>query len=759
MPHAEKELLDILREYIIDLSVHFSDKEISTLVAEFPSLAIYCHQHDDIFYNSSDDIKSSANIGFRLVDSDFITPMSLIDLCVKMSDCKPNSRVYLPFAGSCSFALYQTKPCEYDADEINMYVWAYSKILLLSQGIKANIKCGDCLIRTGDKNISTNKYDYIFSFPPMMGRREERDVANTFSELVKNSLNDNGEMYCILPLSFCFGKEWFDFRKSFFKDNEGIYSSVIISLPALLQPYSSVSMILLCLKKDGKGQICLMDATDEAFTAIKDLAGWKQKTLKSDSIIESIVKQDEKYVWSGNYETISEEVNLLPSRYLIKNILPKAGIGEKLFKLEELVSVVPFDRTQNTVDIPVIGMKELSSSYLNCDIYRKELPLSNKKEYWILTTDCLVVGFIGGKFKVGKLHGVSKNAPVALRHEVIAILKKSSNITEEYLLRCVMSPETELQARKMAVGVTISRINQQDVLSINILVPEEISQQESMCKEDTRISLTESDRQLLETAESFRQDIHMKKHAIGQTIFNLNNWMRVLQRARREGNGVVDDNATVGTVHKTKVADIYSNLQSIMQELQIKINKLDSGYGMQCSEIPLVEFMENYIRKNPNPIFQYVFDAIPHRASQNISDEEENQVLGIGDALECVKFPIEALTIIFDNIINNACSHGFENTANQKNMVKFEIESEGENYVVTISNNGKQLSDGYSTENVLTYGVSSKEGKGHYGIGGYEVRKLMREFNGEAEIISNPNNEFTVSYRLIFRNTNIVASF
>lgn len=68
--------------------------------------------------------------------------------------------------------------------------------------------------------------------------------------------------------------------------------------------------------------------------------------------------------------------------------------------------------------------------------------------------------------------------------------------------------------------------------------------------------------------------------------------------------------------------------------------------------------------------------------------------------------------------------------------------SEGENYIVTISNNGNPLATGYDSENVLTYGVSSKEGHGHYGIGGYEVRKLMREFNGEAELISCPNDEF-----------------
>lgn len=127
--------------------------------------------------------------------------------------------------------------------------------------------------------------------------------------------------------------------------------------------------------------------------------------------------------------------------------------------------------------------------------------------------------------------------------------------------------------------------------------------------------------------------------------------------------------------------------------------------------------------------------------------------------MEYIYFPIEAMTIIFDNIINNACSHGFENAANPKNKVKIDILSEGENYIVTISNNGNPLATGYDSENVLTYGVSSKEGHGHYGIGGYEVRKLMREFNGEAELISCHNDEFCITYKLIFKNTSIVASF
>ena len=75
-----------------------------------------------------------------------------------------------------------------------------------------------------------------------------------------------------------------------------------------------------------------------------------------------------------------------------------------------------------------------------------------------------------------------------------------------------MSEETELQARKMSTGAIISRLSQQDILSICIVVPKLLPQQENLCKDDTRSSLTESDRKLLESAESFSPvTFHMKK--------------------------------------------------------------------------------------------------------------------------------------------------------------------------------------------------------------------------------------------------------
>ena len=45
----------------------------------------------------------------------------------------------------------------------------------------------------------------------------------------------------------------------------------------------------------------------------------------------------------------------------------------------------------------------------------------------------------------------------------------------------------------------------------------------------------------------------------------------------------------------------------------------------------------------------------------------------------------------------------------------------------------------------------------HRGLGGFEVKRLMNEFGDDAEFISTPDDEFTVTYKLLFHNTNIVT--
>ena len=100
--------------------------------------------------------------------------------------------------------------------------------------------------------------------------------------------------------------------------------------------------------------------------------------------------------------------------------------------------------------------------------------------------------------------------------------------------------------------------------------------------------------------------------------------------------------------------------------------------------------------------------------------------------IENAVFAPDALTIIFDNIISNACSHGFAGRENEpdSNIIKIELSMDGTDYVISISNNGNPVTENVSEDFVFTYNKSTQNGKNHYGIGGYEVKRLMQEFEG-----------------------------
>jgi hypothetical protein len=54
---------------------------------------------------------------------------------------------------------------------------------------------------------------------------------------------------------------------------------------------------------------------------------------------------------------------------------------------------------------------------------------------------------------------------------------------------------------------------------------------------------------------------------------------------------------------------------------------------------------------------------------------------------------------------------------------------------------------------VFTYGHTSGDEK-HSGIGGYQILEYMRAFGGSAEIISTPDEEYSVTYKLTFKDAN-----
>lgn len=738
-------VLSLLEEYLIDLHKILDGDEINQLLNNYKEVIDYCF---DFF---SWDVKS----GFGLSCSQ---PKSLTAFCSALINLEDS--VYNPFAGIGSYAV-EDKEGEYHGEyhggfyneENNPKVWALMIINMAAHdciSIDDRTLLGDAfetlanpesLLSELRDNGWGNRFDSVILTPPFGLKDKDR---NEFTAVEKSFdlLFDNGELLAVLPATFYVGDTAKHLRK-YLIDNG--YLTAVIMLPQLFIPLTSVYPCVIVAKKCSHEGVLFVDG--RSFVA-KNRNGY---SFSYKALLGTIEDKDERYCKAVFMDEIaSNDYSLNIQRYfppLQSNELLKED--EVLLQLKDVVEIVK-SQSANPIgkENPVVTLKDLSSNYLNCDVdldklQQREMPIK------LVTEDCLLFSFFGGKPRIGKMHGASQDAPIAISHDIIPfklLHSEYDKMSEDYLLKSLTADFLLRQAKDYSISSVLTRINASDFLSLRIIVPS-LEKQLQICREDTRKSLTEADSKINESFEEFRRDMHVKKHAIGQTLFNLSNWWKVLERARRECNGVVDDKAVIGNIKKVRVSEIYDNLQKGIAKLQTQLNKMDTGYGMQIEDINLSLFVRKYIKENESPIFRYSFLEMGTLVDTDTPDNEGVSLI--------VNFPLEALSNILNNIVSNAITHGFSNEYDFHNEVQINIAQEGTDYVLEVSNNGKPLEADVTSDIVFAYGLTSGDTSEHFGIGGYEIKKLMREFGGDVELVSNPQDKYPVIYRLIFHHTNI----
>ena len=760
MDGTNPKVLSILGESVKNLRDTLSKEDIDILRAEYPSVMKYCFEKRDPINESMYYVDNNGYTNKML-------PKSLLELCLKIAYPDKGDNVFLPYAGFTQIAL-SIPEAYYCGFEQNEDRWALSQMMLHACGIPSSIALTDDMFKSIPEG---KKFDYIFCMPPFANGEGKKRVANNINELATKYLVEKGIMCCILPKIFCFAKSgWFDVRK-ILCDYQNQYSAIVITLPQLPKVFNGTKLCLFYLIKDGRGEIELMDASrNNAFIVMDDPEYYEDWDYNVDSIIAIRDHGSRDFCWYGKVEDLKKEVDLTPSHYLLHET--NTCVEEKKYDLGDLIEIVPTEQIVEDVTCPIIGIKELSDNYLNCDIPFNAVPKKKAKNAYILTENCLLVGVLGDTIRVGKTVDLSSEQFIALSPYVLPIRLKSKKVSEDFLLRNFMlNDDLREEVRMLPIGLSFTRLAKQEFLEMQIVVPTR-EEQNRLVMADSKTCITDAEQKLKEAYEEFRNDIHMKKHAIGQTLFNLNNWWSALLQARKEGNGVVADDASTGKIRKVAVSSIYDSLQKAISQLQQQINKFDRGNGLIVKEFALTEFIENYIEHKQSPLFTFFYESTPHHAPQTLPEIDEDDVTGEmhltgniliheGDPIEYVEFAPDALEIIFDNIISNACCHGFKDSPDKQNIIRIDLKSEKDNYVIIISNNGSAMHSQIKPSEVFIYGKTSKMGRGsekddtHFGIGGYEIKKLMQEFGGDAEIISEPESDFPVSYKLTFFNTNI----
>ena len=733
---ADQDIIAQAKSDLLPCSLSLTEEQYLVLDAEYAEVVKYCHS----FIVGLE--KAQVNGTFMHF------PTELVELCSRIISCKEEESLYLPYAGYCDMA-YVLDAKTVSGFEVNPSSVAFNTILFGAYGINGGITRCDSFSPEINKG---QKYDHIISCPLHFSAKENRIIAEIALELLQNNLNDSGDMSLILPLGDMSSQPWTAFRR-YLMNNKTEYNVMTISLPAVFLPVTGVKFCLMVIEKakNPDGTFFFMDADRKEFYT-ESMENRRQPLLKVDSIMESIRVLDERYI----REIDVKDDSFAPSRFFVYDNLPKLKEGYEYYYLSQLVQILVIpgmaesDLVYGLSPQKYIRISCLHDNYLTCDIDFKAIsPAPVPSSAYCGYANGGYASFVNGKIKVGQIKGMfsssgrfddndpySNSTIIYIDGKVAHFAPKQNGVAhQDYILRELMSDYVLEQAKKFAYGTVKQEMRALDFYNLKIAVPS-IEVQDEILKQDRIDAVAKAGIEIDEINEKFRKDMHMKKHAIGQTIFNLNNWLMNLQDARAECNGVLDDNAQVGGVVKIKVSDIYDNISLAMKILDKQISTLDAGYGMKSSSFSLSIFITQYIGSHPYPHVRYEFN------SNNQADET-------------VEFPQEALIIIVDNIVSNAVAHGF--TDEKEHTIRFTVDVEGTNAIVSIANDGKPLPADRRPEDIFIYGVS-EGGKEHYGIGAYQVKNLMREFKGDAEVLSTPDDEFTVTYRLIFTKTNLLDS-
>ena len=546
----------------------------------------------------------------------------------------------------------------------------------------------------------------------------------------------------------------------------------------------------------------VMEAHPHFMASMEEEAVSFRKRLVSEKAIKSIIKYSEgnsifRYVMVIGKEEHSEvdiqdrvsqhsqkvgveQITariLLPGYYLTEK--PENGIP-----LSDLLDNYDFlyvdqglskHRDQNvSLEQPLVFPQNLGNAFKDADMSQKEI---KKGIEYGANTDNPASNCYNVDFPSILLYGGSKNVHVGItsQREVpyavldpIACFTAKEGVDLRYVTSLLFEPIVAKQISAIYLDFYYGNMMVYMPLFLhNIIVPyHEHNERDRYLADTCYDALSASQVELRQENEFYRKAVRMRKHALTQSLSSIEAMFYALN-SYREKHGTLNNEDVISRVKQTTVKEAFEfiarSINDIMPALE-HIAAVEYSFG-KPEWIDPEKFIEEYIKKNEKGWLNFTpittWKQGHNQAIENIKDPSSGDViLQKGDSLNLFLFPKDALERVFKNIISNAKAHGFIDKSRTDYQLRFSWHMDGMALVVEIDNNGSPIPSDRDTASLLEYGVSTKlHQDGHNGIGCNEIDDIMHRYDGKAEIVSSPENDFPVKYILTFNRSNSVRTF
>lgn len=568
------------------------------------------------------------------------------------------------------------------------------------------------------KNLKKVKFDTIIR--KVGGNRWKQHGFVTFS-----SVNQNGQMFCYLNSKQLVSEEWLEWRKS------GLTSKCIKTI----------------LKYESDHFIMLVEKCSHQSIRMQDTMSGIVKVIPYDEVNETI---------------------LLPNFYLVDrpdNWIPLSQIADAP---ERPKSDFPdFYQTGVKPTSKVLSRKDLADSFKDADISKKDLysvsELSifsdegglNQLAWYESDIPCVFLWGFKNQFRIGYACNVA-DSDYALPHQMSRIIPKD-DIDIRYVAALLFLPKVREQIEAIYCGTDV--VSYMPILIKHIFVPNHTDIERTSFLSETNYSAMEdlADDQK-KAHEAYVKSIRLRKHALTQSLTSIESMFYALNKYRVKNGGQLHDEDVISRVKGTTVEAAFDFLSKGIEDMMPALEHIaEVEYSFSKPEwIDPEKFIEEYILKNENGWLNFKPIVTWNKGSNLVQKDIINPatgkvVLQKGEPINQFFFPKDALERIFRDIISNALAHGFDNPMRKDYQLRFSWRTDGLNLILEIENNGTAITDDRETSSLFEYGVSTKLHKdGHNGIGCNEIADIIHRYDGDVEIVSTPNDEFTVKYILTF---------
>ncbi|TXE08558.1 N-6 DNA methylase [Gelidibacter salicanalis] len=735
----------------------------------FSTVNAYANLSDEyLMKNGKDLFDNQLNGYFNSVgkrNSDAIQPQELTELFNYFLDKDKVIDYYNPFAGLASLALNLPQNVSYYGEELEELSCMLGSLRMIMYNCPKHFLLKHTNSIENWSVGSEKRYDHIAFNPPFNLKLDEAynhflHVSEYGSQRNANSLiisecfkklNNDGLMVLLVPNGFLFSKQKNELAlKKYLVDNHHIKS--IISLPKRIFVFSGVSANLLILSKSEVGSTIFVDATtcikkesskvqiidtDQVKNVLNSISSHLKKEIKVEQIIENGYDLSvHRYVY--------EELNLNPEEEL------------QLQPLSELVIPVTRQKIQEKSG-KFLRMSDLSNDEINyTKSFENLLNRDLRGNANLLPNQSLLLSLVSNDIRptfYNKYSDENIYYPYLL---TFACTVKTEIIDVDYLIIELHKDYVKNQLNRLRDGTVMSKIRVKELLSIEIVVPSPAEQkQKTYLFKDFVIQEKKSE--VKELMHSYGIDVadenSFLRHQIAGRLKNARGAFKsiksifeneILSRIPELYNLKINDALNIKLGDYMQILE--RDLNSINQSVNISNEAIDFS-NINVERIGLIQFTTKYvqeIKSRTSNIFK-----IDLNVDQNALIENQIKEIYInGDK--------ELLRRLFDNILDNAEKHGFNNTISHlnKNEILFIYDFKDLEVQVDFTNTGIPLPENYSWESFTRKG--SKHGaNGGEGYGGWLMNEIMKKHGGKLSFSDETgaegiNNEWATAIELSF---------